>query len=146
MTITTDQPATNRDDRPTEPTEPLHLDPPERSRPETKPLRTALGWVLGTVAIAAAAVLVAVVVDADGTGMSVNRGVVTERGDTGNGPTEIDVHGIPTWWSGEQPAPERIAAVENRPTELDVHGIPTWWSGEEAAALGSSKRLEPAES
>ncbi len=77
MTITTDQPVINPEDRATEPTEPLHLDPPERSRPATKPLRTALGWVLGTVAIAAAAVLVAVVVDDDGTGTSVNRGVVT---------------------------------------------------------------------
>ena len=77
--------------------------------------------------------LVAVVVDDDGTGTSVNRGVVTERGDTENGPTELDVHGIPTWWSGEQAAPGGIAPVDNRPTELDVHGIPTWWSGEEAA-------------
>ena len=104
MTITTDQPVINPEDRATEPTEPLHLDPPERSRPATKPLRTALGWVLGIVAIAAAAVLVAVVVDDDGTGTSVNRGVVNpsagEITPAENGPTELDVRGIPTWWQG----------------------------------------------
>jgi hypothetical protein len=50
------------------------------------------------------------------------------------GPTELDVHGIPTWWSGEPPAAQhggnpRVGSTAQAaigPTELDVHGIPTW--------------------
>jgi hypothetical protein len=100
VTITTDQPVANPEDRPIEPTEPLHLDPPERSWPATKPHRTALGWVLGIVAIAAAAVLVAVIVDADVNAPS--GGIAPAE----RGPTELDVRGIPTWWQGGGAAAE----------------------------------------
>ena len=124
MSITTDQPVISPEDRPTELTEPLHRDPPGRSRPATKSLRTALGWVISIVAVAA--VLVVVIFDAN----PPSGGITPVE----NQPTELDVHGIPTWWSGEQAAPGRIAPVENRPTEIDVHGIPTWWSGEPAVA------------
>jgi hypothetical protein len=158
VTITTDQPIMKPEDRPTELNEPLHLDPPAHSRPATKPLRTAFGWILSIVVIAAA-LLVAAIVDADGTDTSVNHVVVTERGNANdgdspltdtvtdahanpptegiaaveNGPTELDVRGIPTWWSGQEAAPGGIAPVDNGLTELDVRGIPAWWSGEEAA-------------
>jgi hypothetical protein len=125
MTITTDQPVISPEDRPTELTEHLHLDPADRSRPATKSLRTVLGWVLSIVAVVA--VLVVLIVAAN----QPSGGIAPVE----NGPTEIDVHGIPTWWSGEPAAPGRIAPVENGPTEIDVHGIPTWWSGEPAAPM-----------
>ena len=107
--------------------------------------------------------------DADSTDTSVNAVVVTERGDTNDadssspttrtnppagidragtiGPTELDVHGIPTWWSGEPAAPNppigSTAPTAIGPTELDVHGIPTWWSGEPAAALRTHRSDRP---
>ena len=128
MTITTDQRVISPEDRPTELTEPLHSDSPDRSRPATKSLRTALGWVLSIVVVAA--VLVVVSFDANPP--------TADIAPVENQPTELDVHGIPTWWSGEPAAPERIP-VENGPTEIDVHGIPTWWSGEPAAPDGAGR-------
>ena len=105
---TTDQPVTIREDRPTERTEPRHADRPVHSPPPTKPLRTTLGWFVVSIVAISAALLAVMLFDADSSDTSVNQAVVTEHGDTpvANRPTQLDVQGIPTWWSHEPAASE----------------------------------------
>ena len=138
MSMTTDQPVTNFEDRPTE--LPPHLDPPNRSRP-ARPLRVVVGSIVSITAIGAA-VLLAVMGEGDDTGRSDNRGVVAERGDAQDGDSPP---------SDARPNPPTAAPAENGPTELDVRGIPTWWTGAGAlehdaatdrlAALGDAQHL-----
>jgi hypothetical protein len=86
----------------------------------TKPRRTALRWVGGGIAIVAAAFASVLMIsdehtpakDVDATGGADHHEV-----------TELDVRGIPTWWSrqGGTPRSEYVTA-------LDVRGVPIWWS------------------
>jgi hypothetical protein len=145
VSITTDQPILDLDeeDRPTQPAQPPR-DQPEHRRTRKQPLPTRLIWVTAVVTLATAGIAAAVGLNEDDTSTPANRASGSAhvgkptRGEIG--PTEIDVHGIPTWWSGEPPAPHltnppigSTAQTAIGPTEIDVHGIPTWWSGEPAA-------------
>jgi hypothetical protein len=126
---TTDQPATSLEDRPTEYTERSHPDHPVRSA-RTRPSRKTLAWsVVGFIALTATPA--AMMLESDSTDTSVNGAVATRVTPVANPPTELDIRGIPTWWSG---AP---AATQGKDvTELDIRGIPTWWSGAPAAGQG----------
>lgn len=98
-----------------------HPDRPGHSPPPTKPLRTNLGWLVVCIVAIGAALLVAVLFGADSTGTRTNP--YTGIAPVDNRTTQLDVQGIPTWWSHEAGAPQH-----NDATELDEQGIPTWWS------------------
>jgi hypothetical protein len=122
MSTTTDE-ATILDNHPTEPAQSEHPVRPVHSTPPTRKRRPALRWFGGFIsAIAAAGLVVALATPTD-TDPSVNHVNVTVGGDEIEA-TELDVRGVPIWWSSQGGAPRHIEA-----TELDVHGIPTWWSG-----------------
>lgn len=120
MSTTTDG-ATILEDQLTQPSTTEHparpVDTPLRARPR----RTALRWVGGGIVASAAAVAsVMFVIDTD---TSVQPVEVPEGTTLDDDATELDVRGIPTWWSRQGGAPRSTDA-----TELDVRGVPTWWS------------------
>jgi hypothetical protein len=94
--------------------------------------------VVGIAAVTAA-VPVAMLFDGDNIDRSASDDLATGVTSLDDPPTELDIRGIPTWWSGEPAAPQRDDG-----TELDIRGIPTWWSGEPAAPAHDHAR--PAQS
>ena len=110
MSITTDQPVLDLDeeDRLTQLAQPPRDDQPEHRRTRKQPLPTRIIWVTAVVTLATAGIAAAVGLNEDDTSTPANREAeAREVGEPTHGeigPTEIDVHGIPTWWSGEPPA------------------------------------------
>jgi hypothetical protein len=147
VSVTTDHSVVDLDegDRPTQSARPPRDDRVEDRRDLKQAFPARVVWVVALATLAVAGVAAAVGLDEDATGTSADRarGIVQVgapgQGDTGR--TELDVRGIPTWWSGERPAAEHggnppigsTASAAAAPSVLDVRGIPTWWSGEVAA-------------
>jgi hypothetical protein len=103
MITTTDQ-ATIHEDQPTTPTQAERPAGPVPAPSPTRQRRSALRWFGGAIVAVAAAALVSVLVIASDTDTSANQVVVTDGSDDIDA-TELDVHGIPTWWSGRAPRP-----------------------------------------
>jgi hypothetical protein len=135
---TTDKPAMDltTKDRPTHVADAPGLDQPVHRRPRTKAFRAFVGLAATTVALAAAVVAVAAF-GSDGDDTSVNRVAdnlpqIQETPQAEAVQIELDVRGVPTWWSGSVGPVERDNARDQPHTvqaELDVRGVPTWWSG-----------------
>jgi hypothetical protein len=116
-TITTDRPTTaptivdqqspTTDARPVEPA----VQPQRRATS-----RRVLGWTATIATIGVAAVLAV-------TAFGGNHSDTPALNGGGRAATELDVRGIPTWWTNGPTLNDRSGA----PTELDVRGIPTWW-------------------
>jgi hypothetical protein len=138
-TTATDKPVMDltAKDSPTQVAEAPHLDQPVHPRPWTKASRAVVGLAATTSALAAAVLAVAAF-GSDGKDTSVNRVAgnlpqIQESSQPQAVQTELDVRGIPTWWSREGVPVEHDDASDQPQAvqiELDVRGIPTWWSRE----------------
>jgi hypothetical protein len=72
-----------------------------RAQPTTHPGRTALRWIAGGVTIVAVAIASVLIVADEGTPAE-----IPDRTEVLDGSaTQLDVHGIPTWWSAGASAP-----------------------------------------
>jgi hypothetical protein len=107
-TTTTDKPVMDRttNDWPTQAADAPHLDQPVHRRRRTKASRGFVGLAATTVALVAAAVLAVAAFGSDGADTSVNRVAgnlpqIQESSLAQAGKTELDVRGVPTWWSRE---------------------------------------------